>query len=344
LTFDEFYSELKLIINESDDSLDALLPGATRRAIQKIEQRHAFRYMRFNRRFVLGDDRRAYRSQGSGIVTPIVATDSVRINDNTVDFVKLGFKNQESVTILGSGWFAPANKIVGKTGTLYFVATNEVFILFPSDTFTGGEANIASSISLNHGFATNVYDLGAFLLPAGTKKVEEVKLFDPTNSQVFVNSMDQLDEVDFDPSELSNVLTGGDDYQPRGYILAGQVGKIQPFGISLSDLDSEVGLMRPAPSARYNVTVSGWARTGLFVHEDTHWLLNNCEDLVKYGTILDLGISLRDRELRAEAQSGYNGALMAAIADDLELDSSDRSESFQYTSPFGNISRAKDKQ
>lgn len=323
------------MLNESNEHAEFLVSGATLRAINKIENRHSFEYMKGERRFALGDDRLFWVADATGYtVTRPPNVKELHFGGGSVDWAEKGFSPGDKVSAYGG--FFNSGQFGGVYGSIGTVIAASAFTL--SIDFT--ESNLATSGSLTtlalpvgNGviMALGSYDLGGFLLPLGVRSIDFFGLFDATDPTKYLGEMDQksVDDVDFTRGELSAALEGT-GIKPRGYILRGEIGKVQTKGISRAAPRRMVGLLRPAVAIRYNIGLEYRIPTLSILADDEHWLLDHGHAYLTQQVLLDLALSFRDKDLRAMSAQEVNALMEDVIAADVALRDTDRNDYVDY--------------
>jgi hypothetical protein len=334
MIFQDISDEIKLILNESDEDVVQLIPGAMLRAVQKLEKLRDFTYMRRVRRFVLGDDKKTYSApDNTGFVSRTSGVGAINFYGGSQDWRTIGFFVGDKILLDSAA--VEANGVlsaaVGITGTVLATTASNFLIDFSTAPFPGGNANI--SLPAGQGFTTPVgyYDLSAFLMPKDMKSLESVDLFSPDDENVFIKTLDQKEEDDFLEAEISNILEGSGEGEPTGYVLYGETRYFSPVGISQSEPRALLHRMYPVPSERYNVEAIYFAKTTQIVMEEEHWLCDTAFGYLVQESLFQLSQSFRDRDIRTMAADERGSLLAEVVGADHGLTDKNRTESFGYT-------------
>lgn len=333
MNFQDIFDEIKLILNESDEDVDGLINGAVLRAIQKLEKRRDFTYMKRVRKFVLGDDRKSFAApNGTAFVSRTVNVNAINFYGGW-DWRTIDFYVGDKILLQGSLFQSNAtlSAAYGVVGTVLAITANNFLIDFSTATFPGSSANVP--LPTGQGFTTPVgyYDLSAFYLPKNTKSLESVDLFDPNDATSFVTTLDQREEDDYLEAEISNILTGSAEGVPTGYVTYGETQYFSPIGMSQNEPRDLLHRMYPVPSERYNVEATYYAKTIEIALSSEHWLCDTAFGYLVQEGLFNLAQSFRDRDIRVMSSEEREQLLMEVVAADHGLTDKNRSESFGYT-------------
>lgn len=334
MNFQDIFDEIKLILNESDEDVDGLIPGAVLRAVQKLERRRDFTYMRRIRKFVLGDDRKSFVAQdNTAFVSRTVNVNAINFYGGDIDWRTIGFYVGDKILLQGAlfqsnATLAPA---YGAIGTILAVTANNLLVDFSAVAFPGSSTNV--SLPQGQGFTTPVgyYDLSAFYMPKNLKSLESVDLFEADDATTFIKTLDNREEDDYLEAELSNILEGSAEGHPTGYVAYGETQHFSPVGMSQEEPRSILYRMYPVPSTRYNVEAVYYAKTTSINLEEEHWLCDTAYGYLVQEGLFNLSQSFRDRDIRVMSQEERDQLLMEVVAADHSLTDKNRSESFGYT-------------